>query len=210
MGDVSRYAAARLPTGHADFELVVFRDGAEEHVALVLGDVSGKERVLTRVHSACFTGEVLGSKRCDCREQLDAAMKRIAEEGSGVLIYLLQEGRGIGLGNKVRAYALQDQGKDTVDANLELGFEADHRSYDLAASMLADLGVRSVRLMTNNPDKIAGLAAAGIPVETHESHWVAASEQSEAYLEVKRARMGHLSDDSAPEDPSVIAATKKD
>src|SRR6185436_8784053 len=120
--------------------------------------------VLARVHSSCFTGEVLGSLRCDCRAQLDAALARIAREGRGVLVYLVQEGRGIGLGNKVRAYHLQDEGHDTVDANLALGFDVDLRSYDLAAGILRDLGVGSVRLMTNNPQKIAGLVQAGVQV----------------------------------------------
>ena len=147
---------------------------------MVLGDVTGED-VLTRVHSSCFTGEVLGSLRCDCRAQLDAALARIGAEG-----------RGIGLGNKVRAYALQDEGVDTVDANLQLGFEADHRSYDLAAGMLRDLGVASVRLMTNNPEKLAGLEAAGVRVVAHESHWVDAAASAADYLAVKRAKMGHI------------------
>jgi 3,4-dihydroxy 2-butanone 4-phosphate synthase/GTP cyclohydrolase II len=145
------------------------------------------------VHSSCFTGEVLGSLRCDCRQQLDAALARIAAEGRGVVVYLVQEGRGIGLGNKIRAYQLQDEGHDTVDANLALGFDVDLRSYDLAAGILADLGVGSVRLMTNNPQKLAGLEAAGVVVGAHESHWVNSSEQSESYLAVKKAKLGHLS-----------------
>ena len=158
---------------------------------MVLGDVAGGE-VLTRVHSSCFTGEVLGSLRCDCRAQLDAALARIGREGRGVLVYLVQEGRGIGLGNKVRAYDLQDLGADTVDANLALGFDADLRSYDLAAGILRDLGVTSVRLMTNNPQKIEGLAGAGVDVTSQESHWVEATEHSESYLATKKSKLGHL------------------
>jgi GTP cyclohydrolase II len=199
-----RYAESRLPTAHGAFRLVVYRTGDpsgpgatavggagayEEHVALVLGEVAD-DAVLARVHSSCFTGEVLGSQRCDCRAQLDAALARIGAEGRGVVVYLVQEGRGIGLGNKVRAYALQDAGVDTVDANLQLGFDADLRTYDLAAAILADLGVRSVRLMTNNPDKIAGLAAAGVRVMP-ESHWVDAGAAAADYLAVKKTRLGH-------------------
>lgn len=203
---ITRFSEARLPTPHGEFRVVVYRtgkpagigatalgsgEGPEEHVALVMGDVAGAD-VLTRVHSSCFTGEVLHSLRCDCREQLDAALARIAQEGRGVLVYMVQEGRGIGLGNKIKAYALQDQGKDTVDANLALGFDADHRSYELSAGMLRDLGVTSVRLMTNNPDKIAGLVAAGMKV-TAEPHWVGATEHSESYLAVKKTKLGHIS-----------------
>ena len=202
---ISRFSEARLPTPHGEFRIVVYRTGTaagpgglalgsgpEEHVAMVMGDVSGGG-VLARVHSSCFTGEVLGSQRCDCRAQLDAALERIGKEGRGVVVYLVQEGRGIGLGNKVAAYDLQDKGADTVDANLQLGFEVDQRSYDLAAAMLRDLGVSSVRLMTNNPQKIAGLAEAGVPVDAHESHWVGSNEQSEAYLATKKAKLGHIS-----------------
>ena len=201
---ITRFSEARLPTPYGEFRVVVYRTGEasglgatavgtghEEHVAMVLGDVRGAE-VLTRVHSSCFTGEVLGSLRCDCRAQLDAALARIGKEGRGVLVYLVQEGRGIGLGNKVRAYELQDAGADTVDANLALGFDADLRSYDLAAGILRDLKVTSVKLMTNNPQKIAGLEKAGVVVASKESHWVEATEHSEVYLATKKAKLGHV------------------
>jgi GTP cyclohydrolase II len=201
---LTRYSDARLPTAHGEFRVVVYRTGDagglgasavglanEEHVAMVLGDVAGPS-VLTRVHSSCFTGEVMGSLRCDCRAQLDAAMARIAREGRGVLVYLVQEGRGIGLGNKVRAYHLQDEGHDTVEANLALGFEADSRGYDVAAGILRELGVTSVRLMTNNPKKRAGLEQAGVRVDALEAHWVGESEHNADYLEAKRLKLGHL------------------
>jgi GTP cyclohydrolase II len=201
---ITRYSDARLPTVHGEFRVAVYRTGGaggaessavgldhEEHVAMIMGDVRGPG-VLTRVHSSCFTSEVLGSLRCDCRAQLDAALARIAVEGRGVLVYLVQEGRGIGLGNKVRAYQLQDEGQDTVEANLALGFEADGRSYDLAAGILRELGVTSVRLMTNNPAKRAGLERAGVVVEAIEAHWVGASEHNAEYLDTKRLKLGHL------------------
>jgi GTP cyclohydrolase II len=201
---ITRFSEARLPTPHGEFRVVVYRTGQpgglgatavgtaiEEHVAMVMGDVTGVD-VLTRVHSSCFTGEVLGSLRCDCRAQLDAALERIGREKRGVIVYLVQEGRGIGLGNKVRAYQLQDGGHDTVDANLALGFDADLRSYDLAAGILRDLGASSVRLMTNNPRKIAGLEQAGVVVASKESHWVESTEHSEGYLATKKAKLGHL------------------
>lgn len=201
---LTRYSDARLPTAHGEFRVAVYRTGEagglgasavglahEEHVAMVMGDVTGPS-VLTRVHSSCFTSEVLGSLRCDCRAQLDAALARIAREGRGVLVYLVQEGRGIGLGNKVRAYQLQDEGKDTVEANLALGFDADLRSYDLAAGILRDLGVASIRLMTNNPAKQAGLQQAGVVVDALEAHWVGASEHNADYLDTKRLKLGHL------------------
>jgi GTP cyclohydrolase II len=201
---IVRYSEARLPTPHGEFRVVVYRTGApagqggsavgvgpEEHVAMVFGDVRGTG-VLTRVHSSCFTGEVLGSLRCDCRAQLDAALERVGREGRGVVVYLVQEGRGIGLGNKIRAYHLQDAGADTVDANLQLGFDADLRSYDLAAGILGELGVSSVRLMTNNPQKISGLERAGVAVEAVEPHWVGGTEHSAGYLAAKKSRLGHL------------------
>jgi GTP cyclohydrolase II len=201
---LARYSEARLPTPHGEFRVVVYRTGQtgglgatavglvdEEHIAMVLGDVAG-DSVLARVHSSCFTGEVLGSLRCDCRAQLDAALERIGKEGRGVVVYLVQEGRGIGLGNKVRAYELQDAGKDTVEANLALGFEADHRSYDLAAGILRDLGVTSVRLMSNNPAKRSGLEDAGVVVEALEAHRVGANEHNADYLAAKRMKLGHL------------------
>lgn len=168
--------------------------GPEEHVALVMGDVGNAAagEVLTRVHSSCFTGEVLGSQRCDCRAQLDAAMVEIAALGRGVIIYLVQEGRGIGLGNKLKAYALQDLGADTVEANIQLGFDADLRSYDVAAAMLRDLNVANVRLLTNNPDKVAGLRTAGVTVAGAKSIWVGATEHSASYLEVKKHKLGHI------------------
>jgi GTP cyclohydrolase II len=204
--DLIRYAEAELPTVHGPFRLVVYRDQAdansdaatvEEHMAIVRGNVAGAN-VLTRVHSECWTSEVIGSLKCDCREQLDAALERIAAEGTGVVVYLRQEGRGIGLGNKVRAYALQNGGADTVEANLALGFEADARRYDLAAAILADLGVRSIRLLTNNPLKVAGLRSAGVAVGERISHWVGENQHNAAYLAVKRRKMGHHPDQPVP------------
>jgi 3,4-dihydroxy 2-butanone 4-phosphate synthase / GTP cyclohydrolase II len=187
-----RYSEADLPTPWGPFRIVVYHFDGEEALGLVRGDVRAAEGVLTRVHSECLTGEVFGSLRCDCRLQLERAMERIAHAGTGVLVYLRQEGRGIGLGNKVRAYALQDQGKDTVEANLELGFAADLRSYEMAATILRDLGVASVRLMTNNPAKLEGLRKAGVVVAAHEPHWVESSDLSQDYLAAKRAKLGHL------------------
>jgi GTP cyclohydrolase II len=199
----TRYAEADIPTAHGSLRVFVYRDDsapsdvpAEEHVAIVAGDVAGRSNILCRVHSECWTSEVLGSLKCDCREQFDAALDRIAAEGTGVVIYLRQEGRGIGLGNKVRAYALQNGGADTVEANLALGFEADERKYDLAAAILKDLDVRSVRLLTNNPMKIAGLRAAGVPITERISHWVGENQYNADYLAVKRRKMGHHPDNA--------------
>jgi GTP cyclohydrolase II len=208
--ELVRYAEADLPTTHGPFRLVVYReqgpaevkddasngelsrpDLPREHMAIVRGDVNGVANVTTRVHSECWTSEVIGSLKCDCREQLNAALETIAGEGTGVIVYLRQEGRGIGLGNKIRAYALQNHGADTVEANLALGFEADARTYDIAGAILADLGVKSVRLLTNNPLKVNGLRAAGVTVTARVSHWVGENQHNTQYLAVKRRKMGH-------------------
>ena len=191
---VQRYSEAGLPTEYGRFRVVVYReaDGANEHCAIVHGTVAGRADVLTRVHSECLTGEVLHSLKCDCREQLDLALRRIAHMGAGVVVYLRQEGRGIGLGNKIKAYALQEAGVDTVDANVQLGFEADLRSYHVASAVLADLGVVSVALMTNNPRKVEALRADGIAVSRRVEHAVLANDHNRTYLQTKRERMGHL------------------
>ena len=205
-----RYSQATIPVdlqkSTQRLTVVVYREAAlrdvpepappgqeHEHVALIAGDLEALagDDVLCRVHSECWTGETLHSLKCDCREQLDTAIEAIQARGRGVVVYLRQEGRGIGLGNKIRAYALQAKGADTVDANLELGFVADARSYDLAAKMLADLGVRSVALMTNNPDKMAGLERAGVGVLRRVPHWGTSQEHNRAYLEVKQSKLGH-------------------
>ncbi len=193
--EIQRYAEAQLPTAAGELQLVVYRilpeaNPPQEHMAMVAGDPAG-ERTLARVHSECWTGETLGSLKCDCRAQLDAALQAIAEAGRGVVVYLRQEGRGIGLGNKIRAYALQNEGADTVEANQQLGFAADLRSYELAAAILRDLGVASVALMTNNPDKVAGLEAAGVRVVERVPLWVAQGDHNREYLEVKRSKLGH-------------------
>lgn len=193
---LQRYAEAELPTEWGVFRIVVYRaasDGAE-HVLLARGELRGAEDLPCRVHSECFTGEVLHSLKCDCRDQLVASLERLAAEPSGALVYLRQEGRGIGLGNKVRAYALQQRGLDTVEANLRLGFPADARRYDVAARILLDQGVRSVALLTNNPEKVAGLERCGVRVSRRVPLEIAATPYTETYLETKRARMGHILD----------------
>ncbi len=191
---IERYAEAQLPTRFGLFRVVVYRElGADkEHLAVIAGEVEGAEDLLVRVHSECLTGEVLHSLKCDCRDQLDLALDRIQRAGSGAVLYLRQEGRGIGLGNKIRAYAKQDEGLDTVDANLALGFEDDQRGYQMAADMLRDLGVRSVALMTNNPRKVQGLENDGIRVTRREPHEVEAHEHNRDYLKTKQDRLGHL------------------
>jgi 3,4-dihydroxy 2-butanone 4-phosphate synthase/GTP cyclohydrolase II len=192
---VQREAEAVLPTDHGEFRAVGYRsrlDGSE-HVALVMGDVAGASGVLTRVHSECFTGDVLGSQRCDCRAQLHTALERIAEEGCGVVVYnRSHEGRGIGLLNKLAAYRLQDAGQDTVEANQALGFGADLRSFAIDAQILANLKVSSVRLMTNNPEKQRQLELFGIAVDERIAHVAGVGPFNSGYLATKRAKMGHL------------------
>lgn len=191
---VTRMACARVPTAEGEFQLCLYENNRDdkEHLALVLGDVTGKEDVLVRVHSECFTGEVLNSRRCDCGAQLHDALRRIAEAGEGILIYLRQEGRGIGLLNKLRAYNLQDLGYDTVDANLILGHQADERDYTVAALILQDWGVRSINLMTNNPDKIQRLRQLGVQVTARVPLQADVTPDNASYLRTKVERMNHL------------------
>jgi 3,4-dihydroxy 2-butanone 4-phosphate synthase/GTP cyclohydrolase II len=192
---VRRVAEARIPTAYGDFSAVVFasdRDEAE-HVAFVRGDVAGQERVLVRVHSECLTGDVFGSLRCDCGPQLDAALRMVAAADQGVVVYLRgHEGRGIGLGHKLRAYALQEQGRDTVEANEDLGLPVDSREYGIGAQILADLGLSTLRLMTNNPAKYGGLDGFGLDIVERVPLVVAANPENVAYLRTKREKLGHL------------------
>jgi 3,4-dihydroxy 2-butanone 4-phosphate synthase / GTP cyclohydrolase II len=190
---VERVVQTGLPTGFGDFQVVGYRSLVDEkhHVALVKGDVDGKEDVLVRVHSECLTGDVFHSLRCDCGEQLESALSMIEREGQGVLLYLAQEGRGIGLLNKLRAYKLQEEGLDTVDANLQLGLPADLRDYGIGAQILVDLGLTSIRILTNNPKKIRGLEGYGLSVSAQVPIEHVPNPHNEAYLRAKKERMGH-------------------
>ena len=190
---VKRVASADLPTEHGAFKIYAYENQLdnETHVALVRGDISDGKDVLVRVHSKCLTGDVFHSARCDCGAQLDTAMARIAEEGRGVLLYLNQEGRGIGLANKIRAYELQDQGFDTVEANERLGFKADQRDYGIGAQILTDLGVKTMRLLTNNPRKFVGLQGYGLAVSDTVPLEIPANESTRKYLKTKKDKLGH-------------------
>lgn len=186
-------AQSRLPTPHGSFDLRVFVDAhGLEHVALSKGAWSADDAVLVRLHSECLTGDAFGSLRCDCGEQLQAAMRQIAEEGQGVIVYLRQEGRGIGLANKIRAYALQDEGADTVEANEQLGFAADQRQYDVALDILQALGVHKVRLLTNNPRKLNALEAGGVEIIERVALAGYSNPYNEHYLSTKAVKLGHL------------------
>ncbi len=190
---VERVVSTRLPTGFGVFDVVGYRSLVDDkhHVALVKGEIDGEKDVLVRVHSECLTGDVFHSLRCDCGEQLESALAMIEEEGRGVLLYLAQEGRGIGLLNKLKAYNLQDKGRDTVDANLELGLPVDLRDYGIGAQILSDLGLSSIRILTNNPKKIRGLEGYGLSVTDQIPIEHAANPHNEAYLRAKRDRLGH-------------------
>lgn len=192
--NATKIAATSLPTSFGTFQLLGFEsdDKSDNVLALVMGTPNANEAPLVRIHSQCLTGDVFGSERCDCGDQLHLALKLISELGTGILIYQLQEGRGIGLMNKLLAYELQDSGQDTVEANHHLGFEADHRNYALCAAVLRHLGVSAVRLMSNNPQKFEGLEAAGIRVVERVPIEIAPSGSTENYLRTKKAKLGHL------------------
>ncbi len=191
---IEKTAEADLPTKYGHFKIVVYKNIVDdfEHVALVKGKITKSDPILVRVHSSCLTGDILGSLRCDCGDQLHAAMEMIEREGKGVVLYMQQEGRGIGLTNKIKAYNLQDQGYDTVEANIKLGFKPDLRNYGIGAQMLVDLGIRKIKLMTNNPKKIVGLEGYGLEIIDRVPIEVDPNEINKCYLETKKIKMGHI------------------
>jgi 3,4-dihydroxy 2-butanone 4-phosphate synthase/GTP cyclohydrolase II len=191
---VQKVAEARFPTVYGDFIIIAYKStvDTDEHIAVIKGEINNGEPVLVRVHSECVTGDVFGSLRCDCGEQVHKAMKMIAGEGRGVFLYMRQEGRGIGIHNKLKAYQLQDQGLDTVEANIALGFEPDLRDYGIGAQILADLGLHNIRLMTNNPKKIIGLESYGLKVVESVPLLVEPTEHNISYLKTKQDKLGHL------------------
>lgn len=209
---VERVSEARLPTRYGEFRVVAYRAryDPDEHVALVMGDVTDGRPVLTRVHSQCVTGDVFGSLRCDCGPQMERALEMIAAEGRGLFLYMRQEGRGIGLHNKIRAYALQDQGLDTVEANHALGFPADRRDYGIGMQILRDLGVRKLRLLTNNPEKRAGLEGYGLEVVERVPIEVHPNPHNAHYLETKRVKLGHLlTPNGGADDPKAVRKRRR-
>lgn len=202
---VERVAEARLPTPYGTFTVFAYRSvrDADDHLALVIGDVDKGEPILVRVHSECITGDIFGSLRCDCGTQIQMAMEAIAKEGKGILLYMRQEGRGIGLHNKIKAYALQDSGLDTVEANLELGFGPDLRWYGIGAQILADIGVKKMRLLTNNPKKVVGLDSYGLEIVERVPIIANANDENRQYLETKSAKLGHILKSSPTTGPTV-------
>jgi len=191
---IERVETVKMPTAYGDFDfhLYVSATDGKNHIALVKGDVRGKKNVLVRVHSECLTGDVFGSCRCDCGPQLHEAMRRVSEAGAGVIVYMRQEGRGIGLASKIKAYKLQEDGYDTVEANIKLGYESDLREYGLGAQILVDLGLKTICLLTNNPRKVIGLEGYGLEIVKQMPIRIAPNPHNEKYLRTKREKMGHL------------------